>query len=1012
MIHDLTLCPKYAFINCARFSSIGLYRWILRLVKNITKKSAGLKDDWKFIEIADSDAANNDIFEFMPTTDNYLLPYFAVNILVKIAALEVRVLNFEPIQQMVDAIYSTFTSPSIEQSSDSTTILTSAALWRVILIRALMELFTQIKNVPVDAVKASVASSMLKMLLEIVNVKFIILVLLSTEDIASNTMCLRLFALLVETTPLVIREFIAFEGFTIIQSRLCTSLAFALPALGLFFRVPSVSVPYAQSASEMKDIQIRFLSEKFLGPVFTDLTQTSDYLLPTSIASNFVNPLLYLILDCIKPSSIAGLELYQSCFVLSTLCKAYDVYSSFKKTIVNKGFLDKLCSIVVEHDDLKAVESLSVSERFTIQINHLKELLCKICIDSVRSRNPIVVSYVCDKLRVVGFDAIKQILDIYKGRNDFDTLQVITAMFIFLVPLVKNNCFDINMSVELLELSAKLVRSLVSLPVKPTDSPQQKIETLIKDMSCVVRFISTTCLNLLLMTERALDVQAVKRVLNVLTTSVEVLLTKSGCEDSDALILDLNTESDSPVGGMFDIFGKSSAAASVDTAFRSSAIDLARSVSKLFCSSMIYMAFSCMNKDTDVSNFKDIVKDMCRIVAVICIRKYGHCRKMYGPYINGESADDGVDEDFFRDGLLSLLPDRSVWSDYILKVRSGEPLISGEDARIATFCAWARDSSTTYRQITLIRAILERVFPLGVKTSRNLKKVVASGGTDNNRIAGINGKGVAEAVAELKSRQRDFDYLSRRWLYSGFATISSGAIEWKRVWNVLVCGAIWGNNFRREFQQIECRVQETLAAPVNFSRRVRWKLDVLECPERSRTRLLQDVFDSSAVESKSIASSEEEPPSNSKDKEDVGLLMARLLREGAIRRGSFGTEKESDGADVTDLDDAAAGDVPFSTPAKSEKESSEPLSPPVDGGLELSSYTNYDTDASSLKKSSILTDIVKGIIGPIEWARGKTANVQRLCAMESYSALLIVTADNIHILRYSHRQIYSSCSTD
>jgi len=62
--------------------------------------------------------------------------------------------------------------------------------------------------------------------------------------------------------------------------------------------------------------------------------------------------------------------------------------------------------------------------------------------------------------------------------------------------------------------------------------------------------------------------------------------------------------------------------------------------------------------------------------------------------------------------------------------------------------------------------------------------------------------------------------------------------------------------------------------------------------------------------------------------------------------------------------------------------------------LTSSSLTEFD-DA---KKSYMLAEIVKGIVGPNEWSKGKVFNIQRIYGLEAQPGILILSATNLHIL--------------
>ena len=140
---------------------------------------------------------------------------------------------------------------------------------------------------------------------------------------------------------------------------------------------------------------------------------------------------------------------------------------------------------------------------------------------------------------------------------------------------------------------------------------------------------------------------------------------------------------------------------------------------------------------------------------------------------------------------------------------------------------------------------------------------------------------------------------------------------------------------------------------------------------------------------------------------DAKDLFARLLRDGLVKRHA---DDAGEGGDATGgeegepmEDEGGRASPVLVTPRKEAPaaESGEGVSSPLEPVTGSAAAPEGSSGSAAYKRSNMLVDIVKGIVGPAEWLEGKTANVQRLCGMESYSALLIISASYIHILRYA-----------
>jgi hypothetical protein len=344
--YDLVSCPRYSYINIGRLSSIGAFRWVLRLLSYAVKRGKSLtSDEWKFPEITASMAAEIDMWTHLQELSNHDFPYFAIFTLFKIAHQEVRVLNLDPLNQIIDAIQSTFTAVKDNTPDNDGNCLSAVIFWRLVLIRCLL----QILQDSCAGIETPSKNNIVKAILDVINVKLLALILSKTNDEATYCLTLRIFGLLIEINPTVLRDFLAIDGFKLLQHRFCDSFPFALIAISIFFRIPLSAVPYVSEVEEIESLCVSLLTDNCPGPNFTDLSQTSDYLMPSTLASDFIIPFLGYIIDCIH-SSFDGLDNRQaniSHFILAILRQAYERFPLLRKFLIPRISTDKVIILCI-----------------------------------------------------------------------------------------------------------------------------------------------------------------------------------------------------------------------------------------------------------------------------------------------------------------------------------------------------------------------------------------------------------------------------------------------------------------------------------------------------------------------------------------------------------------------------------------------------------------------------------------------------------------------------------------
>ena len=968
-------------MNTTRLASLGFFKWVLRLFSFGIRRDSLSPGEWLFPSVDVESIAMQDILKYLKGLDSTFLRD-AVIVMQRIVLQEAQLGSMDRIHQIADAIIDTFSFNSFTDDKR----LSASSFWRIVLLRLLAQIYVDL-TVSIDITSKA---TVLKAFVDAISIKFVVVVLSKIEEPATFCMLLRLYGTLVELHPSLIREFAPYDPFRLLSPRVGTSFAAVTVALSVFFRVPHEDIPYLDEISNYTELSSLLIQDKLDkgGPAYDDILQTSDLLLPNTISIDYVLPLLDLILDGVHGGcdGLEDKEASRSIFILSTLRKGMSKFAALKKCLISKTAVNKLTLILASYDDFEGELDEAVIPLRDGVYGETKRLLKLISIESIRLKEPMVVSYIASRAPGTSIECINTIVKKALDSSDlFVSAQAVGAMLVYLIPVIRSRIYDENACLLIFEHTVVLMRALIDT----SSLDESKIESLINEYVHLLRYMCVVCLYNGTRNSHTSSNEnlSMRRAVHICYTAIDALLIQPLQDESTNLIIESYDADAGKVGHkVIDILSKSlNQKSSLENAYNSQVFLEVKAFTRIFPALLVHIGFTLVNSVDLI-----VKRDMCRIIVYITIKKSAQLKALLSPMGTNEESTPENNVSIFHEILLPLLPPKHALSEFVKGYKEYDVMIDGETDRMDAFFVNVRAIfSSGHEVFETLGNIFSRIFPEDVTPiSKRWNFLTRSEMKPRN----LNTRNLSDILISFSDRRTQFEYLCNKWLCSGFMSLSSGALEWKRIWSTLLCGVIWGDISNCVLDEEQRDISG------DFPDVLRWRLDIREGPEKSRFRLEQSV--SPLESSKTVAKPRVE---NSPEKHlNVEDLYNKLIRDGVIRRDSSANEVEENEMDFsnTELQIDSIEEVRLSTPSRVGKniESKEVLymdfsSPPSTPSLAINIRDAYET------RSQMLVDIVKGIVGPTEWYDSKTANVERLCGLESYPALLIITPANIHILR-------------
>lgn len=754
-------------------------------------------------------------------------------------------------------------------------------------------------------------------------------------------------------------------------------------------------------------------------------------------------------------------------------------------------------------------------------------------------------------------------------------LQTVSALFIQLIPLVKARIIC-NMSLfELLKFSMEVFTKTTSLSPKELALNADKFQALLKEFGSTARYFATCCVHaannnsgasMILSSSsaslpspfstnmRVATLQCIRLNLQRLSMKGIDDITEIPNQQRSATGKKDSLEDKAATGSVFTVLetfqlplsseltnsGFSSTKRTFETAPSSSSLTLAQSdkhrVSSAFCMSLFCNCLNLIMDDDDAVRL-----EAARVLALLMMSRRPFMDTMLAS-ISGKTlvtssitqkknntSDDAASDNgtnggsnsskeidvLLRDGLLKLVPSQSAafeaYSQFLKGKSDAHP---GEQERMAEFSNWF--SSNSRKTLVPFDNYVIHLAPVPAASSdvcENIRQIQSLRSKEDAKAAST-----ARLLTLLKKAEEGqrlgnqiLTHL-KRWNIFGLVHIANGSLLWKKIWNALQSGPLWGYllippdsatqsiislmySGHDSWKDVKEENEERQYLGALLATKS-WKLDNTEGAERTRKRLEQDYSvpisyfaDGDAAKRKENAtvdpsmipkaSQKLTPDAAALENEDLEGFLKEIAKKGLkIKRvdshNANAASLDDDVDDVvgsTDDDDpdvasevegvitkdrtmftsetitgGGVGDrsncsSPVNVPVSSVKLSSDGLSSFDGDGDDLASSSTFLrsqspqlgvinngtsssggsgsssgsggagvgagvslflqsplTEFDDAKKSYMLIEIVKGIVGPNEWATGKAFNIQRIYGLEAQPGILILSSTNLHIL--------------
>ncbi len=398
----------------------------------------------------------------------------------------------------------------------------------------------------------------------------------------------------------------------------------------------------------------------------------------------------------------------------------------------------------------------------------------------------------------------------------------------------------------------------------------------------------------------------------------------------------------------------------------------------------------------------------------------------------GIEDDSGLGVDIYREGLLKLVPNSE--GKYQLFLRGGTDDNESEDNRFADFSFWISDNSNKCDAVfRAIDGVLQSILPNMNSEYEELTRRLKHKPRARDLFCFENAESVKASLRRQQVAQNNGQKINKvylTWRNEGLKELTSGAILWKKAWNNIKSSPLWG--YGRIYQKGDTSSERSKSRQIarDYHARIVWKVDYCEGPEKCRKKLQQDLTYLSPVlfgfvPARSTVSFKD------RDNESIDDILQTMQKRGLFRRLS--TRQNDTNFDESNFEDLIVGDhnsfvfesdnsiskepVPLyalSTQLKSEQDEFEEYEDVIEGPgeeserdfdfeedkiedeEELPLFNGFNPLSSSQKgvkspritaltvsRSSVVKEIIKGIISVSELKNCRVYNVERYAIFSS-----------------------------
>ena len=341
---------------------------------------------------------------------------------------------------------------------------------------------------------------------------------------------------------------------------------------------------------------------------------------------------------------------------------------------------------------------------------------------------------------------------------------------------------------------------------------------------------------------------------------------------------------------------------------------------------------------------------------------------------------------------------------------NGVSFANSDEERLRAFSAWLRGSAAVYEEYLLpLEQHLRHLLP---PTSLEATYTESSRQVQAFKLHALRSS-MASSSHALESMQRVEDRAKHRdvtlqnvhrFRVFGLLHIASGAFQWKNVWTSLAAGALWGRG-------------SSLPAAVA------WRLDQAEGPERTRRRMEQcsgiGAREHCLRQGGTAPSEADELTSNEttrSEDDQLETLLKEIAKTGprptmdcaAVEAVGGGEEEALEEA----LQEALQPQLPEGAGAAEGFDGDALLHASLESLQDRESDSRSSSPDSASSKgrvsdglggqeshpSTVLLEVLKGVVGAMEWPTARVFNVDRIYGLQDHAAVLVLTASAIHII--------------
>jgi hypothetical protein len=393
----------------------------------------------------------------------------------------------------------------------------------------------------------------------------------------------------------------------------------------------------------------------------------------------------------------------------------------------------------------------------------------------------------------------------------------------------------------------------------------------------------------------------------------------------------------------------------------------------------------------------------------------------------------GKDIDVFKDGFAKLIPNSSGRFDLYFRGGSTDENDT-EFSRFADFSYWVSDNSVKCDRLFFsIETSLQTIIPTPSEVKEIYRQVIQQKSPSffSECLSELNRRGKLHDKTNLLLLNKHYDLMLsilKRWRTFGIMHIAAGVYQWHRIWNTMQCGSLWGYKCQQSLQnEMDSSTFPSFKSDEQGNATKYWRLNQSEGPERTRRKLEQDFSISikelinqyrnqSGCEMESSDGKNAELDNRDNNFTNMETFLREITGKGVIKKASsVVVDNNEQNSLINKLNDDCKNEIDINSIIINSDincdffeilTNDNEISGSFDGKVFMTSVDEGESskceineitcanelnvvklneldkslvanEASSINKSIILQELVKGLIGTTEWLHGNVYNVRR-----------------------------------